>query len=205
MTYRAYLSLGSNAEPQKNIAAALTQLREQFDCGAQSPMYESRAVKKGQSTTDLTAPNYLNMVLVLNTAMAPAELREHLRRIEHAQGRGRDSDAARSSYNAAKKVMNVAKTVTLDLDLVFLRAAAPDNNGEPLFVHEDVLRYEHVLRPLADIAGAERLNPKQNIQDFLRERREHDDFVKSVIGVLPNPLVTDSPNPMALSSAKLSD
>jgi 2-amino-4-hydroxy-6-hydroxymethyldihydropteridine diphosphokinase len=81
-----YLLLGSNIEPQKNIAAALQHLRQVAELGSVSPAWQSPAI--GSS-----GPDFLNLAAVVNTEMDASVLKfQVLRPIETLLGRERTSD-----------------------------------------------------------------------------------------------------------------
>ncbi len=83
---QAYISLGSNIEPAKNIQAAARMLRETCDLYALSSVWETAAV--GQS-----GPRFLNATAWISTLLNPDELKQTvLSRIETSLGRVRSED-----------------------------------------------------------------------------------------------------------------
>ena len=131
---RAWLSLGSNIEPERQIPAALTSLREHFGDLVVSPIYESEAV-------GFDGDNFLNLVVGIMTSLPPRELADRLREIEAEHGRVRGVGKFTSR--------------TLDIDLLTLGDAVVDEEGIQL-PRDEILRYAFVLRPLADVAPEER-------------------------------------------------
>ncbi len=81
----AYLSIGSNIDPEKNVFEALKSLKSE-GLEAVSTLYRTEPVgKAGQ-------PRFLNCVARLNTGKGPAELKAALKRIEDSLGRMRTGD-----------------------------------------------------------------------------------------------------------------
>lgn len=127
----AYIGLGSNIEPEKNMIAAAARLKNAFKVWATSPVYESPAVG---STNQ---PNYLNAALLLETTLSPHELQAALTQLENEFGRVRTED----KYAAR----------TLDLDLALYNDAVVTVDGHQV-PDPTILTYAHLARPLADIA-----------------------------------------------------
>ena len=129
---RAYVGIGSNVEPERHIVMAVQALRGRFGAITLSPLYRNRAV-------GFEGDDFLNGVIGLDTDLDVPALKAALDEVELACGRERG--AARFAPR------------TLDLDLLVygdtVDAAAKLPRG-------DVLRYAFVLKPLADIAAAER-------------------------------------------------
>jgi 2-amino-4-hydroxy-6-hydroxymethyldihydropteridine diphosphokinase len=129
---RAYIGIGSNVEPERYIVMAVQALRGRFGAFALSPMYKNKAV-------GFEGDDFLNGVIGLDTDLDVPALKAVLDEVELACGRERV--AARFAPR------------TLDLDLLVygdrVDAAAKLPRG-------DILRYAFVLKPLADIAAAER-------------------------------------------------
>jgi len=127
----AYIGLGSNIEPERNLRAAAARLRNQFTVWAVSPVYESPAVG---STSQA---DYLNAAMLLETHLSPSELFAELRQLEEALGRVREADkfAARS----------------IDLDLALYNDAVISIDGHQV-PDPTILTYAHLARPLADLA-----------------------------------------------------
>jgi 2-amino-4-hydroxy-6-hydroxymethyldihydropteridine diphosphokinase len=129
---RAYVGIGSNVEPERHIVMAVQELRGRFGALALSPLYKNQAV-------GFRGDDFLNGVIGLDTGLDVPNLKAALDEVELACGRERG--AARFAPR------------TLDLDLLLygqeVDAAAKLPRG-------DILRYAFVLKPLADIAAAER-------------------------------------------------
>ncbi|MCX7512717.1 2-amino-4-hydroxy-6-hydroxymethyldihydropteridine diphosphokinase [Frateuria sp. STR12] len=127
---RAYLSLGSNLEPQRHLRAALDELRARFGEITVSAAYRSRAV-------GFDGADFVNLAVALDTALEPEALNDWLHALEDRHGRRRD--VPRYSDR------------TLDVDIVLYDRRVVDGPGH-LQIPRRELRHAFVLRPLADIA-----------------------------------------------------
>jgi 2-amino-4-hydroxy-6-hydroxymethyldihydropteridine diphosphokinase len=130
-----YLSLGSNIEPEKNLAQAVRLLRTRCEVLAVSSVYRTAPQGYRQQA------DFLNMALRLRTDMQPVTLKsEVLDWIEQQLGRRRDP---------ANK--NAPRTIDLDISLwdeaIFEYGAKPWRVPDP-----DILRFAHVAVPLAELA-----------------------------------------------------
>ena len=79
----AYIGLGSNISPERNLAAAIGQLGEVFRITAVSPVYRTPP----WGVTD--QPDFLNAAASAQTSLAPLELLDALQGIEARLGRKR--------------------------------------------------------------------------------------------------------------------
>lgn len=129
---RAYLSLGSNIDKERNLARAMKLLAERVRVASVSSVYESEPVG--------TAPqeSFLNAVAMVETALSPDDLKiQILAPIEREMGRLRTADP----YGPR----------TIDLDIVLF-------NGEvirtPLQIIPDpeIGLRPHLAVPLAELA-----------------------------------------------------
>jgi 2-amino-4-hydroxy-6-hydroxymethyldihydropteridine diphosphokinase len=127
---RAYLSLGSNLEPERHLRAALQELRERFGAIDVSPAYRSRSV-------GFEGADFVNLAVALDTDLEPEALNDWLHALEDRHGRRRD--VPRYSDR------------TLDVDIVLYDQRVIDGPGH-LQIPRAELRHAFVLRPLADIA-----------------------------------------------------
>jgi len=125
-----YVSIGSNIDRERNIAAALRELSAAYRELEQSSVYESDAVGFD------SAPFY-NLVVGFSTDESPRVIQDSLHAIENRHGRMRTTDLS-------------ARTLDLDLllydDLVL-------SAGKLVLPRGDIERYAFVLAPLAEIAG----------------------------------------------------
>lgn len=127
---RVYLSLGSNLEPQRYLAAAIAAMREHFGAIAVSPAYRSRSV-------GFDGADFVNLAVGLDTELSPEALNDWLHALEDRHGRRRD--VPRYSDR------------TLDIDIVFYDERVIDGPGH-LQIPRKELQHAFVLRPIADIA-----------------------------------------------------
>lgn len=118
---RAYLSLGSNVEPELHLRAAVRALREHFGALAISAVYESAAV-------GFDGAPFWNLAASLESDLGVAALNLWLRALEDREGRRRD-------------VPRYADR-TLDIDIVAFGVQALDRPE---------WRQAFLLAPLADI------------------------------------------------------
>ena len=127
---RAYLSLGSNLEPERNLRAALDELRVRFGAIDVSPAYRSRAV-------GFEGNDFINLAVALDTELEPEALNDWLHALEDRHGRRRE--VPRYSDR------------TLDVDIVLYDQRVLEGSGH-LQIPRKELRHAFVLKPLADIA-----------------------------------------------------
>lgn len=128
--HRAYLSLGSNIEPETHLRAALAELRARFGALLVSPVYRSRAV-------GFEGPDFLNLAVGLDTNLDPVALDEWLHALEDRHDRRRDVPRYSSR--------------TLDADIVLFDDLIVDGPGH-LRIPRPELSEPFVLKPLCDIA-----------------------------------------------------
>ena len=126
----AFLSLGSNLEPEANLRSAIAALRARFGDVRVSPVYRTRAV-------GFDGGEFLNAAAVLDTDLEPQALDAWLHALEDAHGRDRSGPR----YGDR----------TLDIDLVLYDDRIVDGPGH-LRIPRDELRHAFVLKPLVDIA-----------------------------------------------------
>lgn len=125
---RAYLSLGSNIKPARNLCLAIEALRERFGAVALSPVYRSPSV-------GFDGADFLNAAAALDSDLAPAALAGWLREQEARQGRRR-GEARYASR-------------PIDLDLLLY----DDQISEvPPLPRPELATDAFVLRPMADLA-----------------------------------------------------
>jgi 2-amino-4-hydroxy-6-hydroxymethyldihydropteridine diphosphokinase len=132
--HRAYLSLGSNIEPEKHLRAAIAELRARFGTLIVSPVYRSAAV-------GFDGPEFLNLAVGLDTDLDALALDAWLHALEDRHGRRRDVPRYASR--------------TLDVDIVLFGDAIVDGPGH-LRIPRPELGEAFVSVPLADIAPAAR-------------------------------------------------
>jgi 2-amino-4-hydroxy-6-hydroxymethyldihydropteridine diphosphokinase len=131
---RAYLSLGSNIEPEKNLPAAVRELSAFGRVVAVSRVWESAPF--GASST--TSQNFLNAAVLLETELSPAELYEQaISAVERRLGRIRDPQDK-----------NAPRTIDIDLSLFNHEVLEFGTHRVP---DPDILARPFVAVPLAEI------------------------------------------------------
>lgn len=128
--HRAWLSLGSNLDAERNLRAALAHLRARFGAILVSPVYRFAAV-------GFEGPDFLNLAVGIDTDLDPFALNDWLHALEDRQGRRRDVPRFSSR--------------TLDIDIVLFDDLVLDGPGH-LQIPRKELAEAFVLKPLADIA-----------------------------------------------------
>jgi len=128
--HRAYLSLGSNIEPEHHLRRAIAELREHFGTIAVSPAYRSAAV-------GFEGPPFLNLAVGIDTDLDPVALDAWLHALEDRHDRRRDGPRYSSR--------------TLDVDIVLFDDRIVRGPGH-LEIPRGELAEAFVLVPLADIA-----------------------------------------------------
>ena len=134
----AYLSLGSNVSPDKNIQFALDQLSQIFGETVSSSIYKTKAV-------GFEGSDFLNLVVKIETGLDPERLIDRLHGIEEMTGRITGTKA----FNDR----------TLDIDvLIYGDYINPDLN----IPRDEILKYGSVLEPLAEL-NPEGLHPIERV------------------------------------------
>jgi 2-amino-4-hydroxy-6-hydroxymethyldihydropteridine diphosphokinase len=127
---RAYLSLGSNIDPERHLSRAVEELRERFGAPTVSSFLRTPAV-------GFDGPDFLNAAAIVETDLDIVALDAWLHALEDAHGRRRD-------------VPRFADR-PLDIDIVFFDDLVFRGPGN-LQVPRPELQHAFVLRPLAEIA-----------------------------------------------------
>jgi 2-amino-4-hydroxy-6-hydroxymethyldihydropteridine diphosphokinase len=125
-----FLGLGSNIDAEKNLRLAVSELRRVYGELTVSPVYASAPV-------GFDGPDFLNLVVALETDVAPGEVLDAIERIHGAAGRRRGPDKFSSR--------------SLDIDLL-LYGDTVDPTPPLRLPRRDILEYGFVLKPLTDIA-----------------------------------------------------
>ena len=126
-----YLGLGSNVDAEHNLKSALHALEQQFGNVKLSPVYRSKAV-------GFSGDDFLNACCRIETDMSPGQLKHWLAELENQHGRRRDLPKFADR--------------TLDIDILLYDDLCGEFDGLVL-PRDEILKYAHVLRPLADLAG----------------------------------------------------
>jgi 2-amino-4-hydroxy-6-hydroxymethyldihydropteridine diphosphokinase len=130
---QVYVSVGSNIDRERNIAAALDALRKLYGELQLSSVYESDAV-------GFHSEPFYNLVLGFATEQTPQTVQSELHRIEDRLGRQRTG---------------ALSARTLDLDLLLYDDVVM-SEGKLVLPRDDINRYAFVLGPLAEIAATAR-------------------------------------------------
>jgi len=127
---RGYISIGSNIDKDKNVAASLKALELQLGKLTVSSIYESEAV-------GFSGDSFYNLVVGFDSDLEVKQVAKLLRQIELDNGRTREC----KKFSAR----------TLDLDLI-LYGELIVNDGRLQIPRDEIERYAFVLEPLAEIA-----------------------------------------------------
>lgn len=136
-----FIGAGSNADPERRLRLALSELERRFGAVRCSGVYRSAAA-------GAPGGDYLNLVAALRTELAVDALREELRAIEALAGRARIGSGNPSPQPSAAARVGAA-VCELDLDLLSYGCRVDAERRLPrpgLFV------LPFVLVPLADLA-----------------------------------------------------
>jgi 2-amino-4-hydroxy-6-hydroxymethyldihydropteridine diphosphokinase len=178
---RAYLSLGSNIEPEKYLPAAVRELAPLGRIAATSSVWESApfgasAVSDQSANTEKaladkppvpprTAPNFLNAAVLLETDLSPAELYQAVATIEERLGRVRDPH----DKNAPR---------TIDIDLSLFNRDVFECRGHRV-PDPDLMKRAFVAVPLAELDPAY-VHPlvERRLADVAAELRARSDLIE---------------------------
>jgi 2-amino-4-hydroxy-6-hydroxymethyldihydropteridine diphosphokinase len=127
---KAYLSLGSNMDPERNLRSAIAALRERFGELTLSPVYRTAAV-------GFDGHDFLNAAAIVDSDLDPHALNDWLHALEDAHGRERRGPRFGDR--------------PLDIDIVFYDDRILDGPHR-LRIPRPELRHAFVLKPLSDIA-----------------------------------------------------
>jgi 2-amino-4-hydroxy-6-hydroxymethyldihydropteridine diphosphokinase len=127
---KAYLSLGSNQEPEQHLAAAVQALKQAFGEIVLSDWVQTKAV-------GFDGPDFINGAAIIETDWDVYTLDAWLHALEDAQGRKRDVPRFSSR--------------TLDIDIIFFDDLILNGPGN-LQIPRPELKHAFVLGPLAQIA-----------------------------------------------------
>lgn len=146
---RVYVSVGSNVEREKNVRGAIRALRARFGDVELSRVYQTKA-------EGFDGDDFYNLVAAFDTALSVSDVQGALAEIESAHGR------TRGTAKFAPR--------TLDIDLL-LYGDLVQHDGAVNVPRPDLLRYEFMLGPLAEIAPTAS-HPEIGV-DFAQLWREH--------------------------------
>ena len=127
---QVYLGLGSNVDARNKLAAGIAALRDRFGEVECSPAYQSEAV-------GFDGEDFLNACCRIESEMQPEALKAWLTELEDKHGRKRDLPKFADR--------------TLDIDIL-LFGERTGRFGNLVLPRGEILKYAHVLKPLADLA-----------------------------------------------------
>ncbi len=128
MSTDIYIGVGSNIDPERNIAISIAELNEKIGPVETSGIFRNPPV-------GFEGEDFLNLVLRARTCLAPAEIEDILNDIECRAGRVRDGAGLGPR--------------SLDLDLLLYGSLIDAKLRLP---HPDIRNYAFVLCPLAELA-----------------------------------------------------
>src|SRR5574340_371435 len=129
---RAFIAIGSNIEPERNVRAAIRSLAHQTRVTGISMVYCTGALDRPEQ------PHYFNCVVEIETQAPPAEVKHGiLRPIENSLGRKRSADRYAPR--------------TIDLDLLVYGDLAMDAEGIKL-PDPEILQRPFLVIPLYELA-----------------------------------------------------
>ncbi len=132
---RAYISIGSNIEPERYIRSSLQSLQQHYGTLTISSIYESEAI-------GFSGRNFYNLVVGFDTIDTTVlTISQTLRKIEVDNGRLRTGEKFSDR--------------TLDLDLI-LYGDLILQDGNLNLPRDEIVEYAFVLQPLAEVAPNEK-------------------------------------------------
>jgi 2-amino-4-hydroxy-6-hydroxymethyldihydropteridine diphosphokinase len=135
MSAEAYVAIGSNIAPERNVRAAVARLGDEAELVAVSMFYRTRPAGRPEQA------DYFNGMVRLRTGLAREQVeREVLKKIELELGRERTADRF------------AARTIDLDLAVYCVE-------GEAAWVDPEVALHNFVAAPLAELAPGLPLAP----------------------------------------------
>lgn len=158
---KAYIGIGSNIDPERNITSAIQMLRTRVRVTGLSRFYLTEALGRPDS------PPFVNGVIEIDTDLGPRELKfDVLRRIEESLGRVRSSD----KYAPR----------TLDLDIIVYGDGVVDEPeiaqrafvAVPLYELAPDLVLPNSGCALADVVGSLDADSMKDLAEFTRAMRE---------------------------------
>lgn len=130
MSHAIYLGLGSNKNPEHHLKEAIKVLEAAFGEVTLSPVYRSVAV-------GFSGDDFLNAVALVHTDWSIGEIKRFLTELENRFGRDRNQP------KFSDRVLDVDILLCDDWSGTFDGLALP---------RDEITRYAHVLKPLADLA-----------------------------------------------------
>lgn len=130
-----FVALGSNIAPEQHLRQAVQAIAAASTLLAVSRVYETEPLG------NRAQPRFLNAAVLIETELAPAELKELLQTIEARLGRVRRADR------------NAPRTIDLDITLFGDQRLSLAGREIP---EPDLLAHAHLAVPLAELSPAHR-------------------------------------------------
>jgi 2-amino-4-hydroxy-6-hydroxymethyldihydropteridine diphosphokinase len=142
----AYISIGSNIDPEANLRQAVALLRARAEVVALSSVYQSPAYGFADQ------PDFLDVIAQVRTSLTPEQFKtDVLDEIERRCGRDRDSQT------------NKYGPLTLDMDILLWGDRAFEFGSKPWRVpNKGITKFAAVAIPLAELAP-ELIHPDEGI------------------------------------------
>ena len=138
----AFIGVGSNADPERRLRLALAELERRFGPVRSSSVYRGPAV-------GVPGPDYLNLVIALETRLDVDTLRGELRSIEALAGRARIRSCNSCTPPSVAATRADPAVCELDLDLLLYGCRVDADRRLP---RPGVLALPFVRVPLAELA-----------------------------------------------------
>lgn len=126
---KIFIGIGSNIEPQKNVAKAIAMLQNTFGDSLVSPVYKTSAV-------GFEGDDFLNLVVMTKTDLTPEKTVSAIHKIEKDMG-----------YDRKLRQKYVPRCI--DIDLLLYGGVIDKSIPLP---RPGIARFAYILKPLQDIA-----------------------------------------------------
>jgi len=107
---KAFISIGSNIEPERHIENALQKLEEDFQNLEASSVYLSKSV-------GFEGGDFLNLMVSFETDLSVTQLYDYLHKLEDAEGRERPNGKAWDSRTLDLDIMLFGALVELQVNI----------------------------------------------------------------------------------------
>jgi len=172
---RAFIGIGSNIEPEKNVRAAIRSLAQQTRVTGISMVYCTGALDRPEQ------PHYFNCVVEIETEAPPAEVKHGiLRPIENSLGRKRSAD----KYAPRTIDLDLILYGNLTIDTEDLKLPDPEILERPFLaiplfeLAPDMVLAGYNLR-IGEIAARLPQNEMRPLVDYARMLREEANLCSS--------------------------
>lgn len=147
----AYIGVGSNIDPEKNIEGAINYLNEEATVLEVSSFYKTAPIDES-GIVDNDKPDFYNGVFKVEVFFEPFTLKSYLRHVEKELGRirGDGNDGGNDASKFAPR--------TIDLDILIYDNLIIDEPGLTL-PDGDIWKREFVATPLLELMGDDTVLP----------------------------------------------